>query len=114
MVSGFTLHVTGVSHATVTRLGCSLVEAHLQVQFSFVGAQLLFGESAFVLVCHFWAESWSSEFWVLLGKTSQRVEAQSDLSDVATFKQVSGLKNFLFWDSVLLDGGLESKRIIFH
>jgi hypothetical protein len=50
---------------------------------------------------------------VLLGDSSERVKAQGNLGDVAAFKQVSGLENFFFWDSVLLDGGLESAKSYF-
>lgn len=64
------LHVTGVSEATVSGLRCALVEAHLQVEFAFVSAQLLLSESALILVCHLGAESWSGEFRVLLRDSS--------------------------------------------
>lgn len=41
-----------VAESAMARLGCSLVEAHLQVELSFVGPELLIGELAFVLVRH--------------------------------------------------------------
>jgi hypothetical protein len=100
--------VSRVTEATVASLRCALVEAHLQVEFTLVGAQLFFCECAFVLLSHLGAKSWASVLWVLLSESSERVEAQGDLRDVAALEQVSGLENFLFWDSVLLDGGLES------
>lgn len=75
-----------------------------------MSAKLFFGECTFVLVRHFGTERWAGVFWMLLSETTQSVEAQGDLRNVATFKQVGGLENFFFWDSVLLDGGLESKK----
>lgn len=50
MVDG--LHMTGVAKAAVPRLGCSLVEAHLQVQFTLMSAELLLSERTLVLLRH--------------------------------------------------------------
>lgn len=104
------LHVTRVSEATVSRLRCTLVEAHLQVEFAFMSAQLFFSESALVLISHLGPKAGSSIFWMLLGESAQRVKAQSDLRDVTAFEQISRLEDFLLGNSVLLDGGLESKK----
>lgn len=102
------LHMSRVTESTMPCLRCTLVVAHLQVEFTLMCTQLLFCECTFILISHLWSESWSSVFRVLLGDSAERVEAQGDLWDVAAFEQVSGLENFFFWDSVLLDGGLES------
>lgn len=101
--------MTRVSEATVSGLGGALVEAHLEVEFAFMSAQLFLGEGSLVLVSHFGSESGSSELWVLLCESSQSIKAQCHLSDVATFEQVGGLEDFFLWDSVFLDGILESK-----
>lgn len=102
------LHVSCVTESTMSCLRCTLVVAHLQVEFTLMSAQLFFCECTFILFGHLWSESWASVFGVLLGDSAEGVEAQGDLRDVASFEQVSGLENFFFWDSVLLDGGLES------
>lgn len=85
MTSG-KLHVTCVTHTAMSSLGCSLVEAHLQVEFSLVSAQLRFSERSLVLVSHFGSESGSGELWVLLGESGQSIEAQSHLHNIATFE----------------------------
>jgi len=58
--------VTGVAEATVSGLGGALVEAHLQVELTLVGAQLLLGEGALVLVGHLGAQGGAGELGVLL------------------------------------------------
>jgi len=60
------LHVTGVAEATMSGLGGALVEAHLQVELTLVGAQLLLGEGALVLVGHLGAQGGAGELGVLL------------------------------------------------
>lgn len=76
-----------------------------------MSTQLLFSESALVLLGHLRSESRSSELWVLLGEAAQRVQAKCDLRDVAALEQIGSLENFFFWNSVLLDGSLESKTL---
>lgn len=58
--------MAGVSEATDAGLGSSLVEAHLKVEFSVVGPELLLCEGTLVFVGHFRAKLGSSELWVLL------------------------------------------------
>lgn len=65
-VGAIILHVAGVAKSTVSGLGGTLVEAHLQVQLTLVGAQLLLGEAALVLVGHLGAQGGAGEFRVLL------------------------------------------------
>lgn len=60
------LHVARVAEAAMTRLGGTLVVAHLQVQLALMGTQLLFGEGALVLLGHLGAQSGASEFGMFL------------------------------------------------
>lgn len=58
--------MAGVAEATVARLGSTLVEAHLQVELTLVGAQLLLGEGTLVLFGHLGSQSGASELGMLL------------------------------------------------
>lgn len=58
--------MAGVAEATVSRLGSTLVEAHLQVELTLVGAQLLLGEGALVLLGHLGSQSGARELGMLL------------------------------------------------
>lgn len=60
------LHMAGVAESTVARLGSTLVEAHLQVELTLVGAQLLLGEGTLVLFGHLGSQSGASELGMLL------------------------------------------------
>lgn len=60
------LHMARVAEATVSRLRGTLVEAHLQIELTLMGTQLLLGEGALVLVSHLGSQSGSSEFGMLL------------------------------------------------
>lgn len=119
--------MTAVTHATVASLRCALVEAHLQIQLALAGTQLLFGKGTLVLFGHFRSQRGASVFGMQLGlraeniletkfcdsfgktyNSGQRVQAQSDLRDVATLKQIGCLEDFCFRHAVLLNGRLES------
>lgn len=131
------LHVTRVSHTAVAGLRGALVEAHLQVDLTFAGAQLLLGERALVLVGHFRAQRRAVVFRMLLGLggwknynqlapgkcisvsnkhgtyyATQRVQAQRHLRNVATLEQISGLEDLLLRHAVLLDGRLEALHVL--
>lgn len=58
--------MTRVTEATVSRLRGTLVEAHLQVELTLVGTQLLLGEGALVLLGHLGSQSGASELGMLL------------------------------------------------
>jgi len=63
---GGALHVAGVAHTTVSSLRGALVEAHLQVELTLVGTELLLGEAALVLVGHLGSQCGASVLGVLL------------------------------------------------
>lgn len=107
------LHVTSVAESSVAGLGSTLVEAHLEVQLTLVGPQLLLGEGPLVLIRHLGSQRRSGELRMFLGDSSKRVQAQRDLGNVAAFEQVRRLEDFLLRDAVLLDGGLEPLDV-FH
>lgn len=61
------LHMTCVAHSAMARLRGTLVEAHLQVNLSLTGAQLLLGKRALILISHLRAECRSGVLGMLLG-----------------------------------------------
>lgn len=121
------LHVTGVTHTSMSRLWCSFIVAHLQVQMTLIRTQLFIGELTFILVSHLWSKWWSIVLWVLLSlfdilgrnhlehvksvrienqiainsngayKTGQWIQAQCNLWDVTFLEQISCLEDFFFW-----------------
>lgn len=68
---GGVLHVACVAESTVAWLGSTLVVAHLEVQFAFVGPQLSFSEISLVLIRHLGSQLWSLPFRVLLGDAAK-------------------------------------------
>lgn len=69
-----------VAEATVSRLRGALVEAHLQIELTLMGTQLLLGEGALVLVGHLGSQSGSSEFGMLLRLFKREREREASLS----------------------------------
>lgn len=58
--------MTSIAKASMTRLCGALIEAHLKIEFTLVGAQLLFSKDSFIFVSHFWTKTWSGVLWVQL------------------------------------------------
>lgn len=125
--------MTGVAHSSVASLGCSLVEAHLEINLSLAGTQLILSEGSFVLFSHFGAEGGSSELGMLLGLSclkrnvksvrylgevmwtydaSQGVQTQCHLWNVTSLKQICCLEDLFLGHSVFLDSSLEALHIL--
>ena len=58
--------MSSVTEATDTSLTGALVEAGLQSDVTFTGAELLFSEFAFILICHFGTETRTGVLWMFL------------------------------------------------
>merc|ERR1711928_208065 len=95
-------HVSSVTEATDTSLTGALVEAGLQSDVTFTGAELLFSEFAFILICHFGTETRTGVLWMFLSKSGESINAERHLRDISPFVQIGCLENLLFWNTTFL------------
>jgi len=105
-------HVSSVSERADTSLTSALVVTGLQSHVALAGAQLLFGELAFVPIGHFGTQSRTSVLRMLLSKSSQSVDAECHLRNISPLVQVSCLENLLLWNAVFLQTGLEPLNVL--
>merc|ERR1719462_112300 len=65
-----------------------------------------------ILLGHLWSNGWAGVLWVLLGDSTQGVEAKNHLGDVSGLEQIRGLEHFLVRHSVFLGCSQEGLHVL--